>query len=295
VLWGFRSADEMGDLWIQLMTRSDRERTLLEQRAYRKMTEESIVGYEVQIGVRPDYVALRNDVALLYMDVGQPEKAAAHFQRVAELEPGSPPAHFNLGTALEAASRYGEAVQSYRMALARNPQYARARERLATALFGVGHGLIAARRFTEAVTALGEALDAKPDFPEARYTLAQAFASLNRPAQSIAELRRALGLKGDWPAALGQLAWLLATEPDASLRNPTEAVRLAERAAALTARTDAEILDTLAAAYASMGRFADAVAAAEAAEALAPPPALAAQIRARLHLYRANQPVIVPR
>jgi tetratricopeptide (TPR) repeat protein len=295
VLWGFRSADEMGDLWVQLMTRSEADRERLEQQAFRKMTEESIVGLEVQIGVRPDYVALRNDVALLYLEVGQPARAVPHFMHVARLEPASAAAHFNLATALEASGRFDDAVRSYRAALARNPRYARAKERLAPALVAVGRDLLAAGRSAEAVPALEEALALRDDLPEAHYLLAQVLDAQNRPEASVDHLRRAMTVKPDWPPALGQLAWLLATESSAPLRNPAEAIRLATRAAELTQRKDPEILDTLAAAYAASGRFAEAVAVAEAARALQPPPALAAQLEARLRLYRSNQPIIVRR
>jgi hypothetical protein len=79
------------------------------------------------------------------------------------------------------------------------------------------------------------------------------------------------------------------TAPD-TLRDPGEAIRLASRAADLSGRRDAYILDVLAAAYAAAGRFTDASRTAEAAEALASgsAPDLAAQIRAHLSLYRAK-------
>ena len=79
------------------------------------------------------------------------------------------------------------------------------------------------------------------------------------------------------------------------MRDPGEAVRLASRATELSGGRDPAILDTLAAAYAAAGRFEEAVRTAEAAEALfaagsAPGPA--AEVRARLNLYRAGKPAI---
>ncbi|MBI3494054.1 MAG: hypothetical protein HY047_20090, partial [Acidobacteria bacterium] len=92
---------------------------------------------------------------------------------------------------------------------------------------------------------------------------------------------------------LAALAWTLATSPDATLRKPAEAVRLAERAATLTNRRDVTVLDALAAAYASAGRFADAVASEQVALDLvetAGATAAAAPIRSRLELYRRKKP-----
>ncbi len=59
--------------------------------------------------------------------------------------------------------------------------------------------------------------------------------------------------------ALNNLAVLLATAPEAGLRNGAEAVQLAERACALTANRNPVMLTTLAAAYAEAGRFEEAI------------------------------------
>ena len=61
-------------------------------------------------------------------------------------------------------------------------------------------------------------------------------------------------------AALSNLAWLLATSADPSLRNGSEAVRLAERADSASSRSDKHptVLRILAAAYAEAGQFAEA-------------------------------------
>ena len=55
---------------------------------------------------------------------------------------------------------------------------------------------------------------------------------------------------------LTQLAWLLATSADASLRSGAEAQELAQEAVQLTGGRDPMVLRTLAAAYAEAGEFA---------------------------------------
>jgi hypothetical protein len=61
-------------------------------------------------------------------------------------------------------------------------------------------------------------------------------------------------------AAQSNLAWLLATSSDASLRNGSEAVLLAEQADSESSRSENRpiVLRILAAAYAESGRFAEA-------------------------------------
>ncbi len=92
---------------------------------------------------------------------------------------------------------------------------------------------------------------------------------------------------------MGQLAWLLATMPTGDANASEEALRLATRAAELTGRRDVNVLDSLAAAYAALGRMPEAVTTAETAETLArtSDPTMVEQIRARLALYRQNQRV----
>jgi hypothetical protein len=92
--------------------------------------------------------------------------------------------------------------------------------------------------------------------------------------------------------ALRRAAWLLATSPEASLRNGEEAVALAARSVSLSSGRDAASLDALAAAYAESHRFADAVATARRALAVAAPAgsALSEDIRSRIKLYQTGTP-----
>ena len=73
----------------------------------------------------------------------------------------------------------------------------------------------------------------------------------------------------DSAVVINDIAWFLATHPDSALRNGPEAVRLAEHAAALTKRDTAEVMTTLAAAYAETGRLPEAIKVAEEARTLA--------------------------
>ncbi len=70
---------------------------------------------------------------------------------------------------------------------------------------------------------------------------------------------RALAQAADSWMALNNVAWMLATCPDASIRDGERAVVLAERASQIMQDGDSEFLDTLAAAYAEAGRFPEAV------------------------------------
>lgn len=100
--------------------------------------------------------------------------------------------------------------------------------------------------------------------------------------------------KGD-AACTNDEAWAFATWPDAKVRDPHQAVELAQKAVTLEP-DDPAALDTLAAAYAVDGQFAKAVEMQERAVDLALSKSEAADrvqgMRVRLELYRAGKPYI---
>ena len=77
--------------------------------------------------------------------------------------------------------------------------------------------------------------------------------------RAIDDYREALRLQPKLAAALNSLAWLLAASPVAELRNGHEAVELATSACNATGWGNANCLATLAAAWAELGDFAQAV------------------------------------
>jgi hypothetical protein len=165
--WGQRSSDEMGDLWIQVLTRDDHDLEVL-SRAFRpKVAAEDVIGYEVEIEKHPDDVGLHDSVAMLYLELGRPEPAIAHFRRSTALTPQSPQAHYNLGTALTLARRLDEAAASFRDALRLDPSYANAHNNLGNVLLAQGNTEAAIQEFREVVRL-------QPDSEAARKNLAAA-------------------------------------------------------------------------------------------------------------------------
>jgi len=90
-----------------------------------------------------------------------------------------------------------------------------------------------------------------------------------RWAEAIAANQAILRLTPNDLLVLNNQAWLLATVPDARLRNGAEAVRMAERVCQRTNYQLPLYVGTLGAAYAEAGRFQDAQNAAQTAIHLA--------------------------
>ena len=287
VRWGQWTQDEMGDLWIQVLTRDDRDRQILNRAFEPKEIAEDIAGYEIMIREDPARVQLHDDVAVLYLDLGRAEEAAAHFEASVRLKPESAAAHFNWGTALTMAGRPESAIGPYQQALQIRPDYAQAHNNLGGVLLRLG-------KASEALEHFRAALRLDPANAEAHYNVGSAFRARGSFSDAVGQFREAVRLKPDWIPAITSLAWLLATAPDAALQDANQAIGLADHAANLTERRDAHALDVLAAAYAAAGQFDRAIDTSQAAIELKPEAALASAIRQRLELYRRHKPYVAP-
>ncbi len=200
--------------------------------------------------------------------------------------PNNPYAHNNLGNILDSRGQVDEAIAQYRKALEIKLDYEDAYLNLGNALAGRG-------QVDEAIAQYRRALEIMPNDVDASRNLGIVLSERERTLKTLAERREALRIRPNDAALLNDTAWMLATNPNASVRNGTEAVELAERALRLSGGNDSAVLDTLAAAYAEVGRFPETVQTAERALALATSQSntsLARKIAARLKLYRSAAP-----
>jgi tetratricopeptide (TPR) repeat protein len=274
----------MGDLWIQVLTKNEQDRALLTEEFGRKVTAEDVIGYERWIQSEPTSAALHDDVATLYLRLNRPDAAVRHFAISAGLKP-SAQASFNLGTALTLAGETRAAIEQYEHALVLRPDYAQAHTNLGSVLLQQGQTELALEH-------LNAALGLDPGSVQAHYSAGIANEQLGRIEQAADHFRQALQIRPEFPQAQANLAWLLSVAGDERLRDPAQAVHLAEHSVALTGRRDAAALDALAAAYASAGSYDRAATTATEALALGPPNA--AEITARRELYRSQTPYRLP-
>ena len=288
VQWGQQSREEMGDFWLQVLPKNAADRQVLDQTFRAKWMAADVVGLESLIRREPDRAALHDDIGVLYMELDRPAEAVPHFEAALKAKPEVASAHFNSGTALAGAGRTDDAVAEYQRALQLKPDYAIAHNNLGTALLRLGRPQAALASFREAAR-----ID--PRLDEAHLNLGLISRALGDAREASVQFRRAVELNPDWVAAIANLASLLAASPDASVRNPSEAVQLAERAATLTLRRDANTLDVLAVAHGAAGDFDRALTVADEALALNPPAALAEMIRRHQEMFRKREPYIAAR
>jgi tetratricopeptide (TPR) repeat protein len=229
--------------------------------------------------------ALQNYLGAILYDQKRYEEALVEWRQYVSRVPGDRATIIDMARAYTSLQRPAEAAEALRAAL-------RMKRDDADLLAQLGRSLVAAggaEGTREAVSLFREALEFQPS-RVVQFELAQLLGTTGRTAEAITELRALLEAQPGWPPAANNLAWLLATAPDAALRNGTEAVRLAE-----TVRNPEIVftLGTLSAAYAEAGRLEDAVRAVREAitlEEQKPNSPYLANFRTMLAEYEAGRP-----
>ncbi len=230
-----------------------------------------------------------NNLGCVLADQNKLDDAMEQFEVALKLCPKDASAHSNLGRALSLRGRFAEAENQFQAALKIKYADADTQQSYASALLEQG-------KKAEAIKPLREAVRLQPE-PGLRLRLASLLYETGNFREAAAEYRRVLVRLPDSLEALNNAAWLLATCPDAAVRNGADAVRFAGRACRLTQYQNAGMVGTLAAADAEAGRFTEAVATAEKAVALsaaAGDTRFAAINQQLLALYRAGKPFHEP-
>jgi tetratricopeptide (TPR) repeat protein len=225
------------------------------------------------------------DLAFELTEKGQLEAALAEWTKALRLDPDDANAQNNFGALLLRQGELDDAVAHLQKAIELKPNLTNAHDNLGLVLLQKG-------KVDEAIGHWRKALEIDPRSTGAHLNLGGAFLVRHQFKQAIGEWQEALRLEPNHVPALRNVAWMLATCPDPRIRNGAQAVELAERAATLTGGDDPVILDTLGAAYAEAGRFAEAVESVRKALAIAERRGerpLAQVLRTRIALYEARK------
>jgi len=237
-----------------------------------------------------------NDLGFLYLRRGELDKAISHFKTALKIRSGNSQTRYNLGTALvhtnlaNALAREGrpeEAVRHYEEAIKLRPDYGDAYYNFGSMLFQQG-------RIDDAIAQWQKALATQPNDAGAHTSIGNAFLQKGWPDKAIAHYQKALEIDPREVNARNNMAWVLATSSDASIRNGAMAVSLATQAVEISGGKDAIFYRTLAASYGECGKFADAIAAAEKGREIAishDDSHLASMLERDIALYRANTPL----
>lgn len=190
----------------------------------------------------------------------------------------------NLGLALHVKGRDREAMLHFENSLTINRHQPEVLASLGAFYLDLG-------RVNDSIAILREAIEIEPKLEDAHYNLGNTYFQIGQASEALAHYRRALEIEPNDTQALNNMSWILATWPDARVRDGLRAVAYAERADSLTDQRSQIIAATLAAAYAETGRFPEAVRTAERALRLAiaeHKEARALSIRDQLETYKSG-------
>ena len=216
----------------------------------------------------------------------QSEQIGAEQETSLPLLPGSAPAHNDLGNLLSELGRKEEALPHYQAASRLAPYSAEPYNNVAVTLAELG-------RFSEALAAHTKAMELAPDAARSYYLAGKTYWRMRQGAEAIRHFRQALAVAPQDYQSLTMLARILASAPEATLRNGAEAVSLAQRAAELTGQQQPMVLDVLAMAYAEQGNFAAAqqtIAQAITLATTAQATNLVTELQAHANVFAARQP-----
>jgi tetratricopeptide (TPR) repeat protein len=246
---------------------------------------EAITQFQRALEIKPDFAAAHNNLGLSLLQTGRVNEAITQFQRALEIKPDFAEAHYNLGDSLLQIGRVNEAITQFQRALEIKPDYAAAHNSLGDSLLQIG-------RVNEAIIQFQRSLEIQQNY-SAYYNLGRAFRQKGMATEAMACYEKAVELQPQSIPAQIDMAWMLATWPEPSVRNGGKAVALAEQANQFSKDKNPLILRTLAAAYAEAGRFPEAVVTAKQALVLAVTQSntgLTNVLQTEIGLYQTNSP-----
>ena len=242
--------------------------------------------YKKGLQIAGDNMELHNNLGNVLIRTGKSEDAVKEFEKILKIEPGNIVARINLGIALSESGRRDDAVKEYEKVMNIQPQNSVALDNLCTIFLAQGKADEAVREYRkylqikpddpdvlnslgiilfqqgktdEAFKCFTDTLRLDPNRPQAHYYIGQILAQRGKIDDAIAHLEDALRFEPNWVKPMNDLAWYLAASEKAKAHNPDRAIKLARQACEITNYTKYELLDTLAAAYASAGNFSKAI------------------------------------
>lgn len=249
--------------------------------------DQAIEWFLKTIELNENYNSAHYNLGCVLMKQGQYQQAEYYYRNCLQIEKKQPDVLTNLGIALMEQGKFDQAAEKFEKALKIKPNYFEAISNMAVLLSRQG-------KLAESVEMYEQALEMKPDHSDNHYNLAEILERHGQYSEAIYHYQQAIKFNPDDFIAVDRFAWLLATCPDQKIRNGEKAIEIISKLCKETGYQVPEPLSTLAAGYAEVGRFAEAVIVAKKTLKLAiaqeKPSAMIADIRQQLKLYEKGKP-----
>lgn len=206
VHFGRTSDDEMGEVTLELLARSEFDAVVLRDDFGRKDQAVWTTIFENQVKWQPNDWDAHYNLALLCREKGDIEGSISHYRETLRCKPDSVWGHTNLGTLYLGLGRLDDAAAEYSSALRYDPGDAKAHNNLGLVLSQQG-------RLAPAAIQFEQALRANQRFPEAETNLGKVFAMQGDLKQAAVHFERALELNPNYEEARQSLAQIRRTLP----------------------------------------------------------------------------------
>src|SRR5437762_7246647 len=182
--------------------------------------DDGIAHYRSALQMQPNSWDAEYNLGTALVRKGQVDEAIRHCERAVGMRPTDPDAQVSLGDALLRKGRIDDAIDHYQKAMMARPDHFLSR-------YGLCQALLEKGELDSAIQVCRSALVLWPSDADCHTTLAIALEENGNSAEAIQHYQKALEFAPQSISTLTNLAWLLATSQDASLRDVPKAVELA--------------------------------------------------------------------
>lgn len=224
--------------------------------------ERAIPAFQTILAAHPDEYDVHRALGDVLFQLGRQHDALPHYTTALKGFPNDAVIHHRLGLSAQSDGQLDDAIRHMKRAKELDPTRAQVSHDLARVYIDKGE-------MPEAELYARECVRLAPDHADASMLLAHLAARAGRASEAVQRFRDALRVQPDAPQALLGLAELLAQSQDPRVRNPAEAVVLAQRGSDLLNGQSPEALFILAIAQATNGNMSDGISSATRALELA--------------------------
>ena len=213
---------------------------------------EAIESLNQAIRVAPKDIAALMTRARMRTSQSQYDLAEGDVDRVLQLQPNMPQAILLRSIIGAAQGKFDEAIGDLQSLLRQNPNNVDLKLQIASYYDAAGEP-------DRAIKLYNEVLSSDPQRQIALRRRGDSYLSMGQQKEAIDDYEAALLQQPKDSGLLNNLAWIFATSTIDELRNGQRALELAEQACEVTKYQQAHVLSTLAAAYAELGNFEEAL------------------------------------
>ena len=134
VRYGSNSTDEMGELWLQVVMKTQQDFSSLQRALQPRVLNDTILTSEMLLRQNPRDVRAHTDIGSALLMMGRWQEALPKLKMATEIDPSYDEAHYFIGLGYRMTKQFDNARREFEKTLELNPKHARARGNLGLVL-----------------------------------------------------------------------------------------------------------------------------------------------------------------